>query len=74
MMLDWAGVIEKHIQASQGFKRKLPAPEMSEFWRFDQITAEQFIEQADTFDIVLFRCNTAGGKVVRGYTGSEFGK
>ena len=27
---------------------------------------------ADTFDILLFKCNTSGGKIIRTYTGSEF--
>ena len=27
---------------------------------------------ADTFDILLFTCNTAGGKVIRTYSGSEY--
>ena len=32
----------------------------------------QFIEKADTFDILLFKCNTSGGKIIRTYTGNEF--
>ena len=27
---------------------------------------------ADTFDILLFRCNTSGGKIIRAYSGSDF--
>ena len=27
---------------------------------------------ADTFDILLFKCNTSGGKLIRAYSGSEF--
>ncbi len=27
---------------------------------------------ADTFDIMLFSCNTSGGKIIRTYSGSEF--
>ena len=27
---------------------------------------------ADTFDILLFKCNTSGGRIIRAYTGSEF--
>lgn len=29
---------------------------------------------ADTFDVLLFKCNHTGGKITRFYTGSEFGK
>ena len=28
---------------------------------------------ADTFDVLLFKCNSTGGKITRFYTGSEFG-
>ena len=59
---------------SKGFKFEFPAPKTKEFWRHDQLTEEEFIEQADTFDILLFMCNTASGKVIRSYTKSEFGK
>ena len=50
------------------------APKTAEFWRQDQISEKQFIDMADTFDILLFKCNTSGGKIIRTYTGSEFGK
>ena len=50
------------------------APKTSEFWRQDQISEKQFIEMADTFDILLFKCNTSGGRIIRTYTNSEFGK
>lgn len=43
-----------------------------EFWRQEQISEKQFIEIADTFDILLFKCNTPGGRIIRTYTGSEF--
>ena len=36
------------------------------------MSESQFIEKADTFDILLFRCNTGGGKIIRTYTRSEF--
>ena len=48
------------------------APKTKEFWRQEQVSENQFIEMADTFDILLFKCNTAGGKIIRTYTGSEF--
>lgn len=28
--------------------------------------------KADTFDILLFKCNTGGGRIIRTYTRSEF--
>lgn len=27
---------------------------------------------ADTFDVMLFSCNTTGGKIIRSYTGANF--
>ena len=45
-----------------------------DFWKQDQISEQQFIEKADTFDILLFKTSNAGGKIIRAYTGSEFGK
>lgn len=45
---------------------------MKEFWRTEQITEDQFIKMADTFDVLLFKCNSTGGKITRFYTGSEF--
>ena len=47
-------VIAKHIYDSQGFKLSLLAPNIK-FWQHDQITETQFIEMADTFDILLFQ-------------------
>jgi hypothetical protein len=47
---------------------------MKDFWRTEQITEDQFIKMADTFDVLLFKCNSTGGKITRFYTGSEFGK
>lgn len=45
---------------------------MKEFWRTEQITEQQFLNMADTFDVLLFKCNHAGGSITRFYTGSEF--
>ena len=70
----WVAVIDQHIRASKGFKEAAMAPLTSTFWRQEQISEAQFLDIADTFDILLFRCNTSGGKIIRTYTGSEFGK
>ena len=48
------------------------APSIDKFWKQEQITEGQFIDTADTFDILLFKCDAIGGKVIRSYTGSEF--
>lgn len=36
------------------------------------MTEQQFLESADTFDVLLFRCNSKAAKVIRGYTNSEY--
>ena len=71
---DWVETIGKSIAESKGFKLLLPAPKTKEFWRHDQLTEEEFLDKADTFDILLFKCNTASGKIIRTYTKCEFGK
>ena len=45
---------------------------IEKFWTFKQISISQLRIQADTFDIVLFSCNHAGAKVIRGYSNSEY--
>ena len=52
--MEWVNIINKHISESQGYKHSLSAPK-SEFWKQEQISVSQFIELADTFDILLFK-------------------
>jgi hypothetical protein len=67
-LCDWAAKLNVHIKNSVGFKENIKAPTLFEFWRSDQVSVQQFLDLADTFDIVLFRCNTGGAKVIRTYT------
>ena len=68
---EWMDEICRHLQGSQGSQRRLPAPEkMVNFWKAEQMTTDQFMQQADTFDVILFQCNTGGGKIIRSYTRS----
>ena len=64
-------MIDLHIKASKGHREQTFAPHC-QFWKQDQISEDQFLEKADTFDILLFRCNTGGGKIIRAYSGSDF--
>ena len=41
-------------------------------WKFDTISEKQFIEQADTGDILLFNCNHMGAKLTRTITNSQY--
>ena len=71
---EWIETIRYNIFESKGFKIGIPAPITEDFWRHDQLHHEDFLELADTFDILLFKCNSTSGKVIRTYTNSEFGK
>ena len=59
---------------SEGYKQGIEAPKTDSFWKQEQITESQFLEKADTFDVLLFTCNTSGGKLIRGYTNCDYGK
>lgn len=68
----WVLTINLHIKHSQGHKKQAFAPNTIKFWKRMQISEEQFLSKADTFDILLFSSNTNSAKVVRAYSGSEF--
>ena len=51
---------------------RLPAPVSGEFWKVPQISERQFIDKADTFDILLFTCNNPVAGVIRSYSKSEY--
>jgi hypothetical protein len=64
--------IEAHLEGSQGSKFMKLAPNLEEFWRHEPISEDQFLEKADTFDVLLFRCNSTGAKLQRQYTRSDY--
>ena len=72
--LEWIDVIEQNIKVSKGYLLAKNAPMTKEFWRQEQLTEKQFYDLADTFDILLFKCNNGSGKLIRTYTKCEFGK
>ena len=41
-------------------------------WRFDNISEKQFMEKADTGDILLYKTNNNPGFLTRTLTGSQF--
>ena len=41
-------------------------------WKFDNMSEAQFVNSADTGDILLFNCNAAVAKITRAFTGSHF--
>ena len=53
-------VIEEHISTSEGKLNSLIAPSLQKFWTTEQISEMEFMEKADTFDLVLFQGNAIG--------------
>ena len=41
-------------------------------WRFDNIGEEQFLKEADTGDLLLYKTRNVGGGLIRKFTSSEF--
>ena len=68
----WVTSIQSHIEASDGHAKQALAPKDSGFWKQEQITEKQFILQAATFDVLLFKTNTTAAKLVRAATRSEY--
>ena len=69
---NWVQIIQLHINYSKGHKEMAKVPHSIKFWKQEQITEEQFIKKAETFDILLFQTNTNSGRMIRTYTGGEF--
>ena len=72
MIQAWHRVLAQNIQISNGARKGYAAPKAFKFWESKQCSIRQFYEQADTFDVILFRCNTGGGKIIRSWTHSEW--
>lgn len=70
----WVECIKHQVASSQGVLKSLAPPKSKEFWRIEQITEQQFLNMADTFDILLFHCNNAGASLTRTFTSSDYGK
>ncbi|CDW88955.1 ph domain-containing protein [Stylonychia lemnae] len=73
----WIYRLMKTVERSRGYMLKLGIDEKQlslKSWRFDRISEEQFLRQADIGDVLLFRGNNFGAKITRGFTQSKFGK
>ena len=64
--------LQHHITQSRGAKFNYPAPKVEQFWKHEQISEQQFIDEADTFDILLFQTNNSGSAMQRIGTWSEY--
>ena len=55
-MLKWYQAIISQIVKSKGYKEPLlRVVKLPKFWHFDRTTNKNFVENADTGDILLFR-------------------
>jgi len=68
----WKDEISRHIDNSLGKKYDKTAENVAKPWRFDNISEEQFIKEADTGDVLLYKTRNAGGGIIRKFTSSEF--
>ena len=67
----WTKQIEEVMLNSKGYNEALQIKESDfriDFWRFEHIDEDKFLEQAQTGDILLFRGNHLGAKLSRGLT------
>ncbi|CDW89888.1 ph domain containing protein [Stylonychia lemnae] len=69
---DWVNEIKRHISVAGKRPSTCILNTKSMFWRFDTISEQQFINLADTGDILLFRCKQLGSKITRTFTNSHF--
>ena len=67
----WIYEIKNHIKSSNGHSTQLRV-DVKEPWRFDMLSENQFLESADTGDILLFKGSKAVQKTIRTLTNSRF--
>ena len=62
-----------NIIHSLGYQNTLTkVAKMQNFWRHDRISEQQFNDEAETGDILLFRGKSAGAKFMRVLTRSQY--
>lgn len=70
--LSWIEAIQMHITESNGHKESIVAPSLEEFWKMDQISENELLRTADTFDILLFsrkeKSKMGRGKIFKSMT------
>ena len=70
----WANSMKDIIQKSTGFEEQLSIDEKDfkiDHWRFEHTDESDFLEKAETGDILLLRGNHIGGKLTRTFTKGE---
>ena len=69
--INWVSQLKQVIECSTGYQTNMFIQDDDfsiEFHRFYHITESEFLEKAETGDIVLFRGNHLGGKLTRKWT------
>ena len=70
---DWVDCLYLHINASQGSRQDLKAVSVKqEFWKYARTSNQQFIEEANIGDVLLFRSKNLSAKLQRGVTASKY--
>ena len=68
----WKNEILRHINHSDGLKYNKSACGLRHPWRFTTIAEDNFIKNADTGDILLFKGNSVNSGLIRTFTKSKF--
>jgi len=69
----WFEMIESHIKASFGYVTPLnKVVTFKKYWKYDRLSEDRFLEQADTGDIVLFKTKNISASIQRSFTRSEY--
>lgn len=70
---DWLISLHDHVTISEGRSRKMVrVASVSEWWRIDRISELQFMNVADTGDILLFRSKDATARLQRCLLNSKY--
>lgn len=68
---NWTSIIQNAILNSRGFKEDIQIDDSYfklDFWRYGLIEHEDFLKNAQTGDLLLFRGKHMGAKITRGWT------
>jgi hypothetical protein len=69
----WAIALNLHMAASEGIKTiHTMISKKKKFWKFDRISEAQFISQATTGDLLLFRAKSVASKLQRMVTKADY--
>lgn len=69
----WQEALLKEIYKSEGMLKNLRiSNDIKKPWKFDNMSEKQFLNKANTGDLLLFRGSQAGSMITRTLTGSHF--